>query len=271
METPLLATCPGIDLYVDALAVAGGRFLPTSPELFMKRLLSAGSGPIYQITRSFRAGERGNLHNPEFTILEWYTPGADHRALMNHTELLVREAAAALEQWGGAAAAARWPVPFRRVTVDAAFREHAGWVPSRRFDPERFFLDLVDKVEPALAQLGAFFLHDFPAPLGSLARLRDDDSLVAERFELYLEGVEICNGFSELTDRREQESRFTKANEARAAAGKEVYPVDSRFLDALEAGLPACAGNALGVDRLLMVLTGAGTVDEVIPFTHEQA
>ncbi len=267
IETPLLCRSPGIDRHVDALAVAGGGYLATSPEFQMKRLLAGGSGPIFQVTRSFRAGERGRLHNPEFAILEWYTPGRSHLDMMTDTETLVREVAGALDRAGFLA---RRPEagPFRRISVDDTFWELAGWRPSREFDEGRFFADLMDRVEPFLAGLGGIFLHGFPIALASLARPSPSDPLVAERFELYLDGIEICNGFGELGDRGEHERRFAEQNRARAAAGKEPYPLDERFLDALESGLPDCSGNALGIDRLLMVLTGASTIDEVIPFPH---
>jgi lysyl-tRNA synthetase class 2 len=179
----------------------------------------------------------------------------------------VRAAAAALERAGVATRASRWPAAFERCTVDEAFRRHAGWEPSVAWDADRFFRDLVDRVEPPLREQGAVFLHDFPAPVASLARLSPADTRVAERCELYLDGLEICNGFSELTDHREQRARFERANGERRALGKEPYPVDERFLEALECGIPECAGNALGVDRLLMALAGAGSIGEVTAFS----
>jgi lysyl-tRNA synthetase class 2 len=232
----------------------------------MKRLLAAGSGPVFQITRAFRAGEAGALHNPEFAMLEWYAPGKDWLWVMDETERLVGHAARALAAEGFPPVSQGWPRPFPRVTVDEVFRERAGWVPSRDFDEDRFFDDLVGRVEGSLAERGALFLTGFPAPLAALARLSPDDPLVAERFELYLAGVEICNGFGELTDAAEQEKRFGRANRAREAMGKEPYPVDRRFLEALESGLPDCAGNALGLDRLLMILTGEKSLDGILTF-----
>jgi lysyl-tRNA synthetase class 2 len=267
VETPLLCRSPGIDRHIDALGVTGGGYLATSPELQMKRLLASGSGPIFQLTRSFRAGERGRLHNPEFAMLEWYSPGRSHVELMAETESLVRQVAGALDR-SGLLVRRLEPAPFERITVDRAFESRAGWRPSLAFEEDRFFADLVDRVEPFLAGRGAIYLHDFPVALASLARPSADDPGVAERFELYLDGIELCNGFGELSDRAEHERRFAEHNRARLAAGKEPYPVDERFLDALESGLPECSGNALGVDRLLMVLTGAPSIDEVIPFPH---
>ncbi len=231
----------------------------------MKRLLAAGMPRIFQITRAYRAGERGRLHNPEFTMLEWYTTGQDYRGLMDDTETLVRSAAEAVAAAGIETRAAVWPPSFPRRTVDEIFRSHAGWVPSEAWDADRFFRDLVDRVEPALTLRPALFLLDFPAPVASLARLSGNNRRVAERCELYLEGLEISNGFSELTDHREQRERFERANRERRELGKEPYPVDEGFLEDLQR-LPDCAGNALGVDRLLMALAGAVSIDEVTAF-----
>ena len=139
----------------------------------------------------------------------------------------------------------------------------AGWRPSRAFDEERFFEDFVEKVEPQLAGLGAVCLTDWPAPAGALARRSPSDPLVCERFELLLDGLEICNGFSELTDPHEQRERFERDNAVRVQRGKAPYPLDRHFLDALTSGIPACAGNALGVDRLLMALTGSRRLADV--------
>ncbi len=265
VETPLAVVSPGIDAHIDALGIDGGLYLSTSPEFHMKRLLAGDSGPIFQITRSFRAGEKGHRHRSEFTMLEWYAAGWDYRRMMDETEDLVLSAAAALSGACGAAAG-RWARPFHRLAVDEAFRRYAGWEPSESFESDRFFLDLVEKVEPSLGGLGAVFLYDYPAPAASLSRLSPDRPSLAERFELYLDGLEICNGFSELTDAGEQRRRFESANRERADLGKKPYPLDEDFLDALEKGLPPCAGNALGVDRLLMALTGAPDIADVLPF-----
>jgi lysyl-tRNA synthetase class 2 len=263
VETRQRVGCPGIDVHVDAIPAGRGRYLVTSPELEMKKLLTAGCGRIVQVGRAFRAGERGERHSPEFALLEWYAAGQDYRDLMTTTEELVAAAAAALEGEGVETRLGGWPRPFARLGVDEAFRRWAGWRPSRAFDEARFFEDLVTRVEPRLADLGAVFLADWPAPAGALARRKADDTAVCERVELFLDGVEICNGFSELTDAREQEERFERDNAERARRGKEAYPVDRAFLDALASGIPPCAGNALGVDRLLMALTGSGRLSDV--------
>ena len=263
VDTPQRVACPGIDAHVDALPAGRGLFLATSPELEMKKLLAAGLPRIVQVARAFRAGERGERHHAEFTLLEWYAVGEDYRDLMACTEELVGEAAAVLEAEGVTTRLAAWSRPFARLTVDEAFGRWAGWRPSAAFDEERFFEDFVEKVEPRLAELGAIFLVDWPAPAGALARRSAADPAVCERVELLLDGLEICNGFSELTDAREQRERFERDNAERLRRGKEPYPVDERFLDALESGVPASAGNALGVDRLLMALTGSRRLADV--------
>jgi lysyl-tRNA synthetase class 2 len=263
VETPQRVACPGIDAHVDALPAGERRFLATSPELEMKKLLAAGCTRIVQVARAFRAGERGERHGPEFTLLEWYASGEDYRDLMSVTEQLVAEAAGALEAAGVATRLPAWGRPFARLTVDEAFERWAGWRPSAAFDEERFFEDFVEKVEPRLAELGAVFLADWPAPAGALARRSDANAAVCERVELLLDGLEICNGFTELTDAREQRERFERDNAERRRRGKEAYPIDERFMDALESGVPACAGNALGVDRLLMALTGCRRLADV--------
>ncbi len=263
VETPQRVRCPGIDAHIDAIAADDGLYLATSPELEMKKLLAAGCRRIVQVARAFRADERGERHNAEFTLLEWYAAGEDYHTLMASTEELVAEAAAVLEHEGVTTRLATWPRPFTRMGVDEAFERWAGWRPSRDFDEERFFEDFVTKVESHLEALGAVFLADWPAPAGALARRSGDDPAICERVELVLDGIEICNGFSELTDPHEQAERFERDNAARVARGKQPYPPDQRFLDALTSGLPACAGNALGVDRLLMALTGSRRLTDV--------
>jgi lysyl-tRNA synthetase class 2 len=229
----------------------------------MKKLLAAGQERIFQITRSFRSGERGDLHSPEFTMLEWYVAGQDYGECMELTEELVREGAEAVRERGLPTPCDRWPRPFPRVAVDDIFHRTAGWRPSRSFEADAFFLDLIEKVEPELARKGAVFLFDFPERLGALARPKAGDPLLCERFELYLDGLETCNGFSELTDPVEQRRRFERDNAERRRRGREPYPVDEGFLAALERGMPPSAGNALGVDRLLLALTGERRLADV--------
>lgn len=263
VETPARVRSPGIDPYIDALPAGEDRYLATSPELEMKKLLGTGMKRIFQTTRAFRDGERGDLHNPEFVILEWYAAGQTYVDLMDDTEELVREAGTVFAERGVPSPLKGWPRPFPRITVDDAFRLHAGWVPSRSFRADPFFRDLVEKVEPALGAERAVFLTDYPERAGALARRKKEDPLLCERFELYLDGLEICNGFSELTDPEEQRARFERDNDQRRRQGREPYPLDEGFLAALEGGIPSCAGNALGVDRLLLALTGLTRLSEV--------
>ncbi len=263
VETPSRVPCPGIDPYIDALPAGGDLFLATSPELEMKKLLSDGLDRIFQVARAFRSGELGERHNEEFALLEWYAAGQTYEDLMADTEELVFDAAAALSEAGIPSPPLSWLRPFPRITVDEAFALNAGWKPSKDYRADPFFRDLIEKVEPALVQGGALFLIDYPEPAGALARRKSSDPLVCERFELYLDGLEICNGFTELTDPVEQRSRFERDNAARKLAGREAYPIDESFLAALEAGITPCAGNALGVDRLFMALTGQRRLADV--------
>jgi len=250
VETPILVETPAMELHIDAIPAGFKRdgsaagYLRTSPELHMKRLLAAGMERIYQIGSCFRHGERGARHNPEFTMLEWYEAGGDYRSVLDTTAELL----AALGAIENAEAVTT-------ITVAEAFIEHAGWDPrdAAAFDPDRFNEDLVDKVEPALPQQGAVVLLDYPAPLAALARLSESDPRVAERWELYLNGVELANAYSELTDPAEQRRRFEEWGRERAARGAEVYPLDEAFLAAL-ADMPPAGGIAIGIDRLVMAL-----------------
>jgi len=284
VETPAVVPSPGLDLHLDAFAVPGAvgpsfeaetGYLITSPEYQMKRLLAGGLPRIYQIGRCFRRGEIGQRHNPEFTMLEWYRAFATVDEVVADTEALVRHVARALG--GGDALSVEGrrvdlAAPFERLAVADAFARWAG-VPAEEAvamatrDEDRFFRLLVDAVEPALASAPRpTFLVDYPAPFASLARLRAADPRVAERFELYVAGVELCNGFGELTDPVEQRSRLERDQAERRRLGKPAYPIDERFLAALEEGMPPSAGNALGVDRLIAVCLGSDRIGDVSAF-----
>jgi lysyl-tRNA synthetase class 2 len=272
VETPLLCAAGSVDEHLEPIPVAvngpvsGTRYLVTSPEHSMKRLLAAGSGPIYQITRAFRDGERGRLHNPEFTILEWYRPGFDHHALMDEVEALV---AGVLERFGTLTATQR---PFERVTYRDAFRRAVGIDPhDAAHDPAELNELMATRVEPTLGLERPVFVTDYPVFQASSARIREGDPPVAERFELYVRGLELANGYHELLEAGEQERRYREANEKRVAAGQTRLPIDDRLLAALREGLPEGAGVALGVDRLVMAALGAKRIDDVIGFTIEQA
>ena len=266
VETPLLATTTVTDVNLESFrvpcAIAGHnsiRYLQTSPEFAMKRLLAADSGPIYQICKAFRNGESGRSHNPEFTLLEWYRPGFDHHQLMDELNALVQ----LLLGLEGA----------KRITYRQAMLLHASldpltadintlsakahalgvrdqWLSLTSDD----YLDLIltHSVQPALSP-GAVFIYDFPASQAALANIRDDDPPVAERFELFIDGVEVATGYHELTDPVEQHQRFERDLALRRERGLPLLRSDERFVGALQAGLPDCSGVAVGLDRMLMV------------------
>lgn len=234
----------------------------------MKRLLAAGHERIFQISPVFRKGEQGRLHHPEFTLLEWYRVGADYTTLQNDClNLLTRVCRAMnrLEGWDYRKKRLRVTDTWTRYTVGEAFLQFAGWEPSENADSDRFDTDLVEKVEPNLGFPAPCFLVDYPADQAALARLKPGSPSIAERFELYWAGIELANGFSELTDATEQRRRFEGVLNQRRAAGLSVYPMPEAFLASLER-LSPCAGIALGVDRLVMLLAGAQHLDEVVAF-----
>jgi elongation factor P--(R)-beta-lysine ligase len=278
VQTPAIVPSPGLDLHLDAFEVAGGdrgaaRWLITSPEYQMKRLLADGWRRIYQIGPCFRRGEVGARHNPEFTMLEWYRAAACVHDVMADTEQLVAAVT------GGAVRLGQRFVdtcpPLARVSVCEAFERFAGWseadvLDAAANDEERYFRALVDAVEPGLecADRG-IFLVDYPATQASLARRKPDDPRFAERFELYVAGVELCNGFGELVDATEQRERLLRDQAQRKARGLPVYPVDERFLQAL-ASVPPSGGNALGLDRLIALACGTTDIASVLAFTADE-
>ena len=270
VETPVVLPANAPEATIDAVP-AGAGWLRTSPELHMKRLLAAGFENIFQPGPVARAGEHGRWHHPEFTLLEWYRANAGYLEILADTKALLAFIAAELR----GAADFTWqgkPVSFaqdlwEKAAVSQAFIQHAGWDPAVKFDPDRFDLDLVTRVEPALPPDHPVVLIDYPAPLAALARRKPDDPLRAERWELYLGGVELANAYSELTDPAEQRARFEEANVARARRGAKPYPLDEAFLAALPQ-MPPSGGIALGVDRLLMILADADSLDGVLPFRN---
>jgi lysyl-tRNA synthetase class 2 len=284
VETPLLCRAGVTDPAVEPLRVERGesigapRYLQTSPEYAMKRLLAAGSGPIYQIARAFRDGEAGARHNPEFTLLEWYRPGFDHHQLMAETADLVRHCI------GNRPLHQRSYRDLFRDTLGldpfAASLEELEGVARRHVDvgglsgDRDLWLDLLmtHLIEPELAALGLCLIHDYPASMAALSKVEEVDGvLVGRRFELYVDGVELANGYCELTDPEEQRSRFERDNCRRREHGLPEHPLDEALLAALEHGLPECSGIALGVDRLLMLATGARDIRRVLAFDWERA
>lgn len=289
VDTPIMSATGNTDVQISSFRthydgpgapVNGQMFLHTSPEFAMKRLLAAGSGAIYQLCKVFRNNEAGHRHNPEFTMLEWYHPGYDEHALMDEVEDLLTTVLPAAVGTS------------RRLRYQQAFIEHAGLDPLAA-DMEEIracasrngladvvglgtqerdgWLDLLmdQVVIPRLT--GMVFIYEYPASQAALARIKPGDSRVAERFECFLDGVELANGFHELTDADEQQQRFQADNSKRLENGQPVMPIDTRLIEALAYGLPDCAGVALGVDRLLMFLVGAKSIAEVLPFTVDRA
>ena len=268
VQTPLLTPAPAPEPNIEAVPAGDGLYLTTSPELYMKRLLAAGYGKLFQLTPVFRSGERGRLHHPEFTLLEWYRTGASYKDLQRDCVELLHEVCAfgAATSEGACRGSVIEPEkPWESLTVRDAFLRLAGWDPVVDFDPDRFDVDMVTKVEPHLGFPNPCFLEDYPPDRAALARLKDSDPPVAERFELYWAGIELANGFTELTDPAEQRKRFEAVLADRHEAGLPSRPMPEAFLAAIE-HLPQCAGIALGLDRLVMLLAGADSVDRVVAF-----
>lgn len=266
VETPQRVRSPGTDVHLEAFA-SEDRYLITSPEFHMKRLIASGFERIYQICHCFRKGERTRLHNPEFAMLEFYAAGMDFEGMMAETESLIWEVANTFGKnsvtYDGITC--ELSLPWERLSVYDAFLNHAGWSPRENFDEDRFYYDLVDKVERHLGRDRPTILYHYPAPLAMLAVIDPDNPAVAKRFEVYISGVEIANAFEELTDANEQRRRFETDLEIRGAASKPSYPIDETFLTSLDT-LPDCNGIAVGLDRLIMLLTGAQHIDQVIAF-----
>ncbi len=285
VETPLLSAHATVDRHIDSFRTEDGRWLQTSPEFAMKRLLCAGSGPIWQVCRVFRLEESGRYHNPEFTMLEWYRPGFDHHDLMREVAELVTALAAALGRpLAGAVDKLSYREAFRRhldldpFTADIAdiraALARAGHDTSDLGGQDRdIWLDVAMSlaVGPRLGLKSPCFLHDFPASQAALARIRHDDPPVAERFELFWQGTELANGYHELGDADEQRQRFEAEQRWRQEQGRDVPPYDRNLVAALAEGLPACAGVALGLDRLLMLLLGKAALAEVLAFDSGRA
>ncbi len=271
IETPIRVPVIAPEAHIDA-EMSGGWFLHTSPELCMKRLLAAGYPRIFQICRCFRAKERGSKHLPEFTLLEWYGAGMDYFDMMTQCEDLLRFVAGAIGS-GDKLIYQGHKVdlnpPWQRLTVAEAFELYAGQSLETALLNDRFDEAIAFEIEPHLGNEKPVFLYDYPASKGALARLKPDNPQVAQRFELYVCGLELCNAFGELVDPGEQRRRFEVDGQVRAAAGKAAYPMPERFLAALE-DMPPASGNALGLDRLVMLFSDAARIDDVVAFTPEE-
>lgn len=279
VETPLLSQHTVTDCYIDSFKVNTTKrdyFLQTSPEYAMKRLLAAGSGPIYQISKAFRHDECGHQHNPEFTLLEWYRPDFTHHDLMDEMDLLLQRLLTCL--------------PAERVSYRDLFLTHLN------IDPHTIELEalnallhhhhidvsdmdhdtalqllLTHLIEPKLGCEEPLFLYDFPASQAALSRIRNDNPPVGERFEVYINGVELANGFHELSDADEQLKRFKNENTSRLKQNRKPVDIDQRFIAALKHGLPHCSGVALGLDRLLMIRLGVKHIQNVVAFPWDRA
>lgn len=297
VETPILQICPVIDTHIRAFAtdlrgvdgeVKATRYLHTSPEFAMKKLMVAGMSKIYQICHVFRNAEGSKRHVPEFTMIEWYRTNADYNDIMEDCVDLLRDCATAanikyyeyknqqcdpFEEW-------------ERLTVCEAFKRYAAIDLAEYLDDierfrkavaetglhvaeddnwdDLFFRIMDDKIEPQLGMNTPTFLCDYPISIASLSKPKEDDPRFAERFELYICGIELANAFSELTDAKEQHRRYEiEMNEKERLYG-ERYPLDEEFIEALEHGLPQSGGIALGVDRLVMLATGAEDIEDVL-------
>jgi elongation factor P--(R)-beta-lysine ligase len=271
VETPVRIPAPALETHIDAPR-SEGAWLRTSPELHMKRLLAQGCDRIFQLGPCFRRGECGARHNPEFTMLEWYRRGCGYLEILDETGELLRRVAR--DTTGSTDLVYRaehiaLDEPWTVLSVAQAFEQFAGWNPAAAWDEERFERDLLERVEPALPRGRPCVLKDYPARAAALARLSPQNPLTAERWELYLGGLEIANAYGELCDARQQRERFEACAAERAALGREVYPLDEPFLQALERGLPPCAGIALGFDRLMMLLCDAAEIGEVRLFAQK--
>jgi lysyl-tRNA synthetase class 2 len=289
VETPIACRAATTDPAIESLRSSWSGdghapvplYLHTSPELAMKRLLAAGSGAIYQTCKVFRNWERGRLHHPEFSLLEWYRPGWSYRQLMDEVADLVRftlgrpglatEILTYRELFDQRLGLDPWRAELEELR-QCALRHGIVGAEDLKLGPDGW-LDLLlsHRLESGLGVGRLTFVCDYPPSQAALARVREGPFPVAERFELYLEGMELANGFQELTDPAEQRRRFRRDLEQRQRAGVATPPADEAFLAALEAGLPEAAGVALGLDRLVMVFTGSRHIDEVLAFPVERA
>jgi len=282
VETALLSSAGNSDPNIASIAIDSSppRFLRTSAEYPMKRLLAAGLPDIYELGRVFRAGEKGSRHNPEFTMLEWYRHDLDYRDLALEVIELVQHC--------GHDQFANWPV--RHTTYRELFRSHLGLDPhfcdeeecrslalERDIHAGQLDLDgwldllLTHLIQPAMDAESITVISDFLPQQAALARIRQDEVAVAERFEIYLGQTELANGYQELTDWAEQKQRFDKDRKLRQLRGEDINPLDQRLLAALQAGLPECSGVAIGIDRLLMAILRSGHIDMVLPFPYDRA
>ena len=271
VETPIRIPAPAPEAHIDAVATDDW-YLQTSPELCMKQLLAAGFSRIFQLGKCFRDRERGARHLPELTMLEWYRTGGNYLDLMEECEDLICSITLQMNRdhklrYQGQQI--RLDKPWDRMTVGAAFDFFSTISMDTALAAGRYDEVMVSEIEPNLGASRPLFLYDYPASRGALARLKPNNHMLAERFELYIAGVELCNGFSELNDPAEQRTRFEKEQWLRKSLGKDAYPMPHKFLMSLE-DIPDACGNALGIDRLVMLFANAKKIDDVVAFTPEE-
>lgn len=264
VDTPVRIPAPANEPHIIPPA-SGEWFLRASPELQLKRLLAMGFTKLYQIGPCFRQGESGDRHSPEFTMLEWYRANATYLDVLEDMRKYVVAASIAVN---GSTIVERdgitldLALPWEIITVQEAMIKYAGWDPLEEFDQDRFDFDMAIKVEPNLPKDKVVVLLNYPAQAAALAQLSSKDSRVAERWEAYAFGIELCNAFGELIDPVEQRARFIAARDEKIACGETPMPIDEEFLSAL-GSMPPSGGAALGIDRLIMVLTGAPNINKV--------
>jgi lysyl-tRNA synthetase class 2 len=289
VETPVLSRAGNTDPNIASFALEFSgrtdgaprtRWLRTSPEFALKRMLAAGIGDCYELGRVFRDGEAGGRHNPEFTMLEWYRVGWDHQQLIDETGELIRAALALVDRRAPLVRIA-WRDLYRQrlaldpiTASDAELQQALGAV---RIDPEGLTRDdwldllLTHRLQPHFPADGLLAVFDYPASQAALARVRPGNPPLAERFELYLGPLELANGYHDLRDADEQRTRFERDLVVREARSAPRPPIDERLLGAMQSGLPACAGVALGVDRLLMAMLGTSRIADVLAFAFDRA
>ena len=286
VQTPVLSQAGNTEPTIESFSTKSKEqnlFLNTSPEFAMKRLLAAGCGDIYQITPAFRQEEQGKRHNPEFTLLEWYRLDFDHYALMKEVNSLVQFVADGFIKLGESQSYSYQDAMIKFADVDpfdATIDDLKTAIARAGIDAigmedafKDTWLDLLmsQVVEKNLPLNCPVFIYNYPASQAALAKIQKGSPDLAERFELYVNGMELANGFYELTDAKEQEQRFIKDQEERKELGLQEIPIDTYLINALNEGLPNCAGVALGLDRLLMVLTGKEHINEVLTFPFDRA
>ena len=272
VSTPCMTASGVTDVNIDSIELSHGGFLRTSPEYWHKRLLAAGFGDLYELGPVFRAGEAGRFHQPEFTLLEWYRVGWSWQRLADEVVTLIQHC---LHDDQGMR-------PIHQRSWNECFQDNLGIdaLSASRSELEKLAIDappgcshdmLLDylfatRIQPVFEENGITIIHDYPATQAALARLNPDNPAVAERFEVFVGSLELANGYGELCDAGEQLERFRADNQKRKALGRRPMPIDSNFIDALQQGLPQCAGVALGVDRLIMAALNAADMTEVISF-----